>query len=72
MVSPQLSEAVKEIYQEEASKASQLNISPLPKSRVYEQLLARGVAAHRQEQEEKSNEERDTAHKDCSAKNLDK
>ena len=51
MISEKLNEALEEIYEEASKKANQQCISPLPKSRIYEDLLSRGVASYVKEQE---------------------
>ena len=43
LISPELNRAVEEIYQEEASKAVSKGISAPARSRIFEELLARGV-----------------------------
>ena len=53
MISKELNEALERIYQAEISKANQEGISPLPKSRVYERLLSRGLVSYPKEQEVK-------------------
>jgi len=51
MISEKLTEDLERIYEEESRKANQQGISPLPKSRIYEGLLSRGVASYVKEQE---------------------
>jgi len=51
MVSSELNRAVKEIHEEESSKLTQLNMSPLSRSRTIEKLLALGISSHHREQE---------------------
>jgi len=51
MISEKLNETLEKIYEEESRKAKQQGVSPLPKSRIYEGLLSRGVASYLKEQE---------------------
>lgn len=63
MVSQELNEDLEKVYHAESSKATQNRLSPPPRSRVFEKLLALGLSQYRQ-QEVKPNEARDADHKD--------
>lgn len=51
MIGEKLNEDLEKIYEEESKKASEQHISALPRSRVYEAILSRGVASYLKEQE---------------------
>jgi len=51
MISEKLNETLEKIYEWESRKANEQNVSPLPRSRIYEGVLSRGVASYLKEQE---------------------
>ena len=50
MISSTLMEDLEKIFQKEVLEATQLGVSPPPRSRVFEKLLAQGIKQFRQEE----------------------
>jgi len=60
MISSTLMEDLEKIFQKEVLEATQLGVSPPPRSRVFEKLLAQGIKQFRQEKDSTTKPEKMT------------